>query len=110
MLIKKQWVTVCCTIKLDTGSVLNPTFYHHNSAASNRLTEQEIMSTAVLVLVFLLGVNANFITFNYGGRANKLYVPNNYDPNKMEKGYPLFVMLHGCTQDPDTFAKGTKMV
>jgi len=62
-----------------------------------------------VIVLFLYGTNAGFIVFNYGGRANKLYVPNDYDPDKMEKGYPLFVMLHGCTQDPDTFAAGTKM-
>jgi len=50
--------------------------------------------------------SAGFITFTYGGRANKLYVPNTYNPNIK---YPLFVMLHGCTQDPDQFARGSKM-
>ncbi|MET0224807.1 MAG: PHB depolymerase family esterase [Dokdonella sp.] len=38
-------------------------------------------------------------------RSYKLYVPSSYD------GAPraLLVMLHGCTQSPDDFARGTRM-
>ena len=42
------------------------------------------------------------------GRAQrdyKLYVP----PQARERPLPLVVMLHGCTQDPDDFAAGTRM-
>ncbi len=35
----------------------------------------------------------------------KLYVP----PNHEGRDLPLVVMLHGCTQDPDDFARGTGM-
>jgi len=35
----------------------------------------------------------------------KLYSP----PNHAQHGLPLVVMLHGCTQDPDDFAVGTRM-
>ena len=40
-----------------------------------------------------------------GQRSYKLYVPASYD------GTPraLLVMLHGCTQSPDDFARGTRM-
>ncbi|SHH43450.1 PHB depolymerase family esterase [Massilia sp. CF038] len=40
-----------------------------------------------------------------GSRDYKLYVPSTYTSAPM----PLVVMLHGCTQDPDDFAKGTQM-
>lgn len=41
-----------------------------------------------------------------GSRRYRLYVPSAYD-GRAE--VPLLVMLHGCTQDPDDFARGTRM-
>jgi poly(hydroxyalkanoate) depolymerase family esterase len=38
-------------------------------------------------------------------REYKLYVP----PQAGERPLPLLLMLHGCTQDPDDFAAGTRM-
>ena len=40
-----------------------------------------------------------------GSRAYKLFVP----PGHEGRSLPLMVMLHGCTQDPDDFAAGTRM-
>jgi poly(hydroxyalkanoate) depolymerase family esterase len=40
-----------------------------------------------------------------GKRDYKVYIPKTYSGRPM----PLLVMLHGCTQDPDDFATGTRM-
>lgn len=51
---------------------------------------------------WIYGVYTNF----YGSRSYQLYVPSGYQPGTP---LPLVVMLHGCTQTPDTFAAGTRM-
>jgi poly(hydroxyalkanoate) depolymerase family esterase len=55
------------------------------------------------------GRGARFLSDTYmaqaGARPFKLYVPSGYRGQAL----PLVVMLHGCTQDPDDFATGTRM-
>jgi poly(hydroxyalkanoate) depolymerase family esterase len=54
---------------------------------------------------FLCIINCGeLINFNFAGRTNRLYVPSKPSPKP-----GLFVMLHGCTQNPDDFARGTDM-
>jgi poly(hydroxyalkanoate) depolymerase family esterase len=54
-------------------------------------------------------VAGTFVAGRFGDgrmqREYKLYVP----PQAGERPLPLIVMLHGCTQDPDDFAAGTRM-
>lgn len=44
-------------------------------------------------------------TGHAGTRRYKLFVPTGYDARRPA---PLLVLLHGCTQDPDDFARGTR--
>jgi poly(hydroxyalkanoate) depolymerase family esterase len=50
---------------------------------------------------FIGGSYAN----SYGSRRYKLFIPS----RAAAKPLPLLVMLHGCLQDPDDFALGTRM-
>jgi poly(hydroxyalkanoate) depolymerase family esterase len=50
---------------------------------------------------FIAGVYTN----SHGSRRYKLFIPS----HDAGKPLPLLVMLHGCLQDPDDFALGTRM-
>lgn len=56
-----------------------------------------------------VGARAQFVERRYSGpagtRAYKLFIP----ANAPSRAAPLLVMLHGCKQDPDDFAAGTRM-
>lgn len=41
-----------------------------------------------------------------GSRRYKVYVPGSYDPTRKQM---LIVLLHGCTQDADDIARGTRI-
>eukprot|EP01129_Flabellula_baltica_P008340 TRINITY_DN3301_c0_g1_i1.p1 TRINITY_DN3301_c0_g1~~TRINITY_DN3301_c0_g1_i1.p1 ORF type:complete len:519 (+),score=111.26 TRINITY_DN3301_c0_g1_i1:20-1576(+) len=62
------------------------------------------MKLFILLLIVSVAY-CEVINFSYGGRNNKLFVPKGDEG----KAIPLFVMLHGCTQNPDDFMKGTQM-
>lgn len=47
-----------------------------------------------------------FLDFVYRDFKYKLYVPGE---DHSDKEFPLLVMLHGCSQNPDDFAAGTNM-
>ncbi|WP_131924407.1 extracellular catalytic domain type 1 short-chain-length polyhydroxyalkanoate depolymerase [Hazenella coriacea] len=51
--------------------------------------------------------SGSFNQYYYGSNFYfKVYVPSNYSSNQVA---PLMVMLHGCTQNADNFAAGTRM-
>lgn len=86
---------------------------HKNLIASSRLF------TAVILLILLSVVSwgnvipvqgsGTFLSGTFsnsaGSRPYKLYIPTGYAQGTTT---PLLVALHGCTQDPDNFATGTR--
>jgi len=68
--------------------------------------------TSNVVPLFPPAAGGEFVSRSFscaaGSRTYKLYIPANYATASGER-VPLVVMLHGCTQDPDDFAAGTRM-
>jgi len=79
------------------------------------------MKRGWLIVLLLLGILASFwspqaasagqwitgsVTTSAGSRNYKLWVPTNYSTSTPTA---LVVLLHGCTQTPDDFARGTEM-
>jgi poly(hydroxyalkanoate) depolymerase family esterase len=73
----------------------------HSPAQSPPVDSEPSAGTDERPGTFVAGSFANAI----GRRDYKLFVP----PQAGERALPLVVMLHGCTQDPDDFAAGTRM-
>jgi poly(hydroxyalkanoate) depolymerase family esterase len=82
----------------------NPASIRDMLAALGSTSEYRNMASNASMMAeenFLDGSFAN----HAGTRRYKLYVPRAYHGQSL----PLVVMLHGCSQDPDDFATGTRM-
>jgi poly(hydroxyalkanoate) depolymerase family esterase len=66
-------------------------------------------ATADIPTPAIVSAGGQFVERSYtnraGTRAYKLYIPSGYVGQEV----PLIVMLHGCTQNPDDFAAGTRI-
>ena len=69
-----------------------------------------MLQTTLIAMTMMTGTAAHDTTewhtyaADAGTRRYRLYVP----ASAPKTGAPLVVMLHGCTQDPDDFARGTR--
>ena len=79
-----------------------------NDRSANVVAEAPVARTATSPSVARAGTDrfsASSYTDAAGTRTFKLFEPSGF----AGKSLPLVVMLHGCTQDPDDFAAGTRM-
>ncbi len=65
-----------------------------------------LMLVVVITVLPAVSEAGSFLSDSYGGKNYKVYIPTGYQSGQE---VPLVVMLHGCTQNPDQFAAGTKM-
>lgn len=94
-------------VNLDQNNLLG-----QNSKLSEWLNTQQEIAPKRAKIEYPAG--AQFLARRYdshhGSRDYKLYVPSYFaKQNVNQQDWPLVIMLHGCTQDPDDFALGTRM-
>jgi poly(hydroxyalkanoate) depolymerase family esterase len=65
-----------------------------------------LLATSLVPFASKTQASGQFISYTYNNKSYKVYVPSGYTGST---AVPMVVMLHGCTQDPDQFATGTKM-
>lgn len=70
-----------------------------------------LVSTLLLSLSFNVAHATNFETGSYqgflGGRNYKVYIPASLEKGKKS---PVVMMIHGCEEDAESFAAGTRIV
>lgn len=84
------------TLALDRPSIVTPVSLPRAEGVRDKPSREQTVSTRF---------SREEYTAASGTRAYKLFVPGGIAGTPR----PLIVMLHGCTQDPDDFAAGTRM-
>ena len=72
----------------------------HDEAAHDRSAQADVAQAGQFL--------SRSFTSEAGTRAYRLYIPASYRADLADP-VPAIVMLHGCTQSPEDFAKGTRM-
>lgn len=85
---------------LEGGQFIQPKFQMPSFVPQSE-SQHEVEIDASSAGQFIAGSYSN----QAGSRSYKLYIPSGYHGQPL----PLMVMLHGCTQNPDDFAAGTRM-